>query len=247
MAQPGDRNATPPGWYGDPTGVGRWRYWDGAAWTAHVSIPAPAVAPEIDRRLLRPHAALYALAPVVFAAGLAIAALLAVGVVRELAVPIVELHAPGAIRLHLHRHTGRTIYLQTRGSSLGRIRAADADPLRLRCSVSGPGGTPVKLSPASSSLKLTLTRDSYRAKLDFSTSRPGDYEVRCADRSDATRPLPLAVGPRIGSGRVIGGILGVFAAFFAGLALAAIVVIATAITRRRHRRRLEQAALGGQR
>jgi hypothetical protein len=26
-----------PGWYGDPTREGRLRYWDGSAWTEHVS------------------------------------------------------------------------------------------------------------------------------------------------------------------------------------------------------------------
>ena len=32
------------GWYDDPTRKGRRRYWDGAAWTAHVSDGAAATA-----------------------------------------------------------------------------------------------------------------------------------------------------------------------------------------------------------
>jgi hypothetical protein len=32
----------PAGWYADPQAPGRWRWWDGARWTDHVSGPAPA-------------------------------------------------------------------------------------------------------------------------------------------------------------------------------------------------------------
>jgi RsiW-degrading membrane proteinase PrsW (M82 family) len=34
---PGDAAQHPPGWYPDPWRVGPWRWWDGTAWTAHVS------------------------------------------------------------------------------------------------------------------------------------------------------------------------------------------------------------------
>jgi hypothetical protein len=32
-----DPQPGPAGWYGDPSGEFAWRYWDGAAWTSHVS------------------------------------------------------------------------------------------------------------------------------------------------------------------------------------------------------------------
>jgi hypothetical protein len=39
-------SSTPAGWYGDPAGSGQLRWWDGAAWTAHLApIPSPQPAP----------------------------------------------------------------------------------------------------------------------------------------------------------------------------------------------------------
>jgi hypothetical protein len=35
-------NATPAGWYADPEDGRRWRWWDGAHWTEHTSVPAAA-------------------------------------------------------------------------------------------------------------------------------------------------------------------------------------------------------------
>ena len=32
---------TPPGWYPDPDGSPRLRFWTGSAWSDHVSVPAP--------------------------------------------------------------------------------------------------------------------------------------------------------------------------------------------------------------
>jgi hypothetical protein len=42
MSNPGNGPATPPGWYPDPAGTGRLRWWDGAAWTDQFSSPQPA-------------------------------------------------------------------------------------------------------------------------------------------------------------------------------------------------------------
>jgi membrane protease YdiL (CAAX protease family) len=36
---------TPPGWYADPGGATGWRWWDGAAWTAHSGPPTPSGPP----------------------------------------------------------------------------------------------------------------------------------------------------------------------------------------------------------
>ncbi|QCB97385.1 DUF2510 domain-containing protein [Arthrobacter sp. PAMC25564] len=38
---PGPRPA--PGWYPDPAGSGRLRWWDGTAWTGHLNAPTPAI------------------------------------------------------------------------------------------------------------------------------------------------------------------------------------------------------------
>lgn len=36
--EPGGSDGSPPaGWYRDPAGAGRLRYWDGTAWTHHVA------------------------------------------------------------------------------------------------------------------------------------------------------------------------------------------------------------------
>lgn len=45
---------TPPGWYADPAGSPALRWWDGTAWTEHLSQPAvSAAADDADDPLLR--------------------------------------------------------------------------------------------------------------------------------------------------------------------------------------------------
>lgn len=38
---PAADDAPPPGWYRDPSGELRWRWWDGASWTAHTAEAHP--------------------------------------------------------------------------------------------------------------------------------------------------------------------------------------------------------------
>ncbi|WP_084127271.1 DUF2510 domain-containing protein [Demequina sp. NBRC 110054] len=78
---------TPPaGWYADPTMPGTMRYWDGAAWTQHVS-PAPgasavAVAPPA------PRTGAGAAGKVLLALGIVIGSLMLLGLIAAVAIPI---------------------------------------------------------------------------------------------------------------------------------------------------------------
>ena len=49
--------ATPAAWHPDPTGRNFWRWWDGAAWTAHVSTKDGAVSSDPIAQAGQPEAA----------------------------------------------------------------------------------------------------------------------------------------------------------------------------------------------
>ncbi|WP_084129863.1 DUF2510 domain-containing protein [Demequina sp. NBRC 110055] len=75
--------STPAGWYRDTHTAGQMRYWDGAAWTAHVapitSAPAPVAAPAKRRS-----GATVALIVV----GIALGALMIIGLLAAIAIPL---------------------------------------------------------------------------------------------------------------------------------------------------------------
>ncbi len=73
-----------PGWYGDPAGSGGLRYWDGHAWTGHVtpprgtafaSVPPPSLEPRVPHRRVWPW---FTLIGLLFLAGIVTAAVMLV-------------------------------------------------------------------------------------------------------------------------------------------------------------------------
>ncbi|MDQ3570794.1 MAG: hypothetical protein M3396_09300, partial [Actinomycetota bacterium] len=68
----------------------------------------------------------------------------------------------------------------------------------------------------------------------------GRYRVSCS--ASTARPVPMAVGPRIGIFASIGRVFGAVAVVLVSLALAAATIAVTAVKRNRHRRRLQGLA-----
>ncbi|GAC1484413.1 MAG: hypothetical protein NVS1B16_13820 [Pseudarthrobacter sp.] len=59
MSTSGNIPAAPAGWYTDPAGTGRLRWWDGSAWTDQFSTPSQQVPVVFQRPLLRRDAPVY--------------------------------------------------------------------------------------------------------------------------------------------------------------------------------------------
>lgn len=96
-------------------------------------------------------------------------------------------------------------------------------------------GSTVPTTPASS-FTLTLGDDEFRSLVHFEVDHDGRYRVSCS--AHRARPVPMAVGPRIGVVASIGRIFGAFAVGVASLALSAVTIAVTAVKRNQHRRRL---------
>ncbi len=78
---------TPAGWYRDAQMPGQMRYWDGAAWTAHVApiagAPAPGTAPAAALTKRRSSASV-----VLIIVGVVLGVLMIIGVLAAIAIPI---------------------------------------------------------------------------------------------------------------------------------------------------------------
>lgn len=59
MSTSGNIPAAPAGWYADPAGTGRLRWWDGSAWSDQFSTPSQQVPVVLQRPLLRRDAPVY--------------------------------------------------------------------------------------------------------------------------------------------------------------------------------------------
>ena len=59
MTVPPNASTPGPGWYPDPAGSGRLRWWDGTAWTVHFSAPPSYPGPPVTRPQLRENTPVY--------------------------------------------------------------------------------------------------------------------------------------------------------------------------------------------
>jgi hypothetical protein len=200
--------------------------------------PVPGWArPPIDTRLLRPKAWLYALSAIPVALGLGVAALCIVLAVRAFPDEPQPFTAPHTLIVRLDGGDEQTIWAQTRGAADPSV---DAPP---RCVVRNRGSERfVPLSRAGNT-RLTINGNRYETELDFSPPADGVYSVHCRP-AFGTEVQALALGDSPHLARFGALIVGAIASFLLGLVLCGGVIALVAVLRHRHKRRLQDQAMG---
>ena len=189
--------------------------------------------PQIDPAVLRPSRLWYWLSPIPAVAGIAIAIVLLVGVIKQFDTDLDHFVAPARVSVRMDGGDEKGLYLQTAGTAGARRTERGA----LSCAVNDAGGREVDLHDGSG-LNLTVGDDEYVEQLRFAAPADGTYVVRCTGPAGA----PAAVGPHIAVRRFVGPVIGMIAAFVIGVALSAIIAIVTGVRRSNHKQRLQREA-----
>jgi len=200
--------------------------------------PVPGWArPPIDTRLLRPSRWWYALAPVPLLIGLGAAALCIVLAVRAFPDEPDQFTAPHTFVMRLDGGDEQTIWAHTRGASDPSV---DAPP---RCVVRETGSrAPLPVDRAGSTT-LTIGDNRYETELEFSPPRDGSYALTCRPAFGA-QVQALAVGDSPHLARFGALIVGAVASVGLGMLLCGGAIALVAVLRHRHKRRLQDQAMG---
>lgn len=165
------------------------------------------------------------MAGAVLVVGVVVAALLVFSVVDDLS-GVSRFSTDRPVEGELSAGEQRTIYSAADGSSFR------SEPT---CQVVDVVTSQAVATTPATSLTLTLGEDEFRSLAHFRVPRAGRYRIICS--ADSTRPVPMAVGPRIALFRSVGRIFGAIAVGLVTLALTAVIVAVTAVKRNQRRRR----------
>ena len=194
--------------------------------------------PPIESSRLRPRARWYWLSLLPFVIGVVATTLLAIAAVNTFPDEPKAFRAPGTLTERLEGGKDYTIFTRRRDANFDFSDAPTPD-----CEVvSLPGGDRVELDDAGN---VTITRDEweYKTKLHLKAPRTGRYEVSC-EPGPAFGATGLAFGERPNLGR-FGVLLGsAIGSFVLALLLSGAIALIVAVRRHRHKRRLQDEAMG---
>ncbi len=194
--------------------------------------PPPPAGDRVDRGALRPSRAWYGVAGAILVVGLAGAALLASSVFKSLA-DVARFSTNRPVEASLQAGDEGTIYTSTATGASSFSPETTCEVVDVATGAAVPTTTAAPVT-------LTLGDDEFRSMANFEVDHDGRYRVSCS--ASTARPVPMAVGPRIGIFASIGRVFGAVAVVLVSLALAAATIAVTAVKRSRHRRRLQGLA-----